>query len=703
MPEVRTADAADPPSPRERSSGAPTESSARPRWALVVVGIVALLAVVAPAPGGRAAIRLRRDAGGHRACLADGDGLRARRAPLRGRAGRPPARDQERRAAGDAVPHRDASNSAGERGLLGVAFDPNFATNHFVYVYYTAATPTVHNRVSRFTANGDVAVAGQRGRDPRARQSLAARRTTTAARSTSARTASSTSPSATTRTAPTRRRSRTCSARCCASTPTARSPRDNPFYGTATGANRAIWALGLRNPFTFAFQPGTGSMFINDVGQNTWEEINDGIAGANYGWPDTEGPTTDPALPQPVFAYGHGSGSTTGCAITGGAFYNPPTVAVPERDYVGRLLLRRLLQRLDPQARPSEREHGRELRHRHREPGRSEGGDDGSLYYLARGSGGGSVFRDRLHGEPGAEHHDAPGEPDRARRAASATFTVAAQRHAAARATSGSATASTSRARPRQDYTLASAAAGGQRRPLPRRRHQQRRHRDQQRGDADRHRRTRRRPPRSPQPPSGTLYSGGQTIIATPARDRPRGRHAAGERLHLAGRLPPRHARRTRSSPPTSGATSGSFTIPTTGDTEANVWYRIHLDGARLAPGSPHSTFRDVLPRTVQLTLATSPAGLSLGSTGSRVATPLTFTRRRRDRAHARRRRRRRRSGGTTYEFVSLVGRRRRGPHDLDARPPTRPTPRRFRADGSVGDAGSPRRTSTTATSPARP
>ncbi|HEX6283927.1 MAG TPA: PQQ-dependent sugar dehydrogenase, partial [Pyrinomonadaceae bacterium] len=54
-------------------------------------------------------------------------------------------------------------NSVGERGLLGVAFDPNYATNRFVYVYYTATTPAVHNRVSRFTANSgneDVAVAG---------------------------------------------------------------------------------------------------------------------------------------------------------------------------------------------------------------------------------------------------------------------------------------------------------------------------------------------------------------------------------------------------------------------------------------------------------------------------------------------------------------------------------------------------------------
>src|SRR5881394_2317048 len=51
-------------------------------------------------------------------------------------------------------------DSSGERGLLGVAFDPNFASNQFVYLYYTATTPAIHNRVSRFTASGDVAVPG---------------------------------------------------------------------------------------------------------------------------------------------------------------------------------------------------------------------------------------------------------------------------------------------------------------------------------------------------------------------------------------------------------------------------------------------------------------------------------------------------------------------------------------------------------------
>ena len=52
-------------------------------------------------------------------------------------------------------------------------------------------------------------------------------------------------------------------------------------------------------------------MFINDVGQSVWEEINDGLAGSNYGWPTTEGTTTNPSFRGPLFVYGHGSTSTT--------------------------------------------------------------------------------------------------------------------------------------------------------------------------------------------------------------------------------------------------------------------------------------------------------------------------------------------------------------------------------------------------------
>src|SRR5689334_16582272 len=51
-------------------------------------------------------------------------------------------------------------NTDGERGLIGVAIDPNFATNNFIYIYYTPSAEPVHNRLSRFTASGNVAASG---------------------------------------------------------------------------------------------------------------------------------------------------------------------------------------------------------------------------------------------------------------------------------------------------------------------------------------------------------------------------------------------------------------------------------------------------------------------------------------------------------------------------------------------------------------
>ncbi|HZJ45085.1 MAG TPA: PQQ-dependent sugar dehydrogenase [Pyrinomonadaceae bacterium] len=110
-------------------------------------------------------------------------------------------------------------------------------------------------------------------------------------------------------------------------------PADNPFFNQATGDNQAIWALGLRNPFTFSVQTGPTRMFINDVGENTWEEINDGIAGSNYGWSICEGFCNPPNanFRDPIFAYANDAQT---CAITGGAFYNPTVVQFPV-EYLG--------------------------------------------------------------------------------------------------------------------------------------------------------------------------------------------------------------------------------------------------------------------------------------------------------------------------------------------------------------------------------
>jgi glucose/arabinose dehydrogenase len=103
-------------------------------------------------------------------------------------------------------------------------------------------------------------------------------------------------------------------------------PTDNPF--AAGGGMPEIWAYGLRNPWRFSFDSLTGDMYIADVGQNQWEEINfqpaDSPGGENYGWVYREGanpfqgtPPADLELVDPVHEYRHG----VGCSVTGGFVY----------------------------------------------------------------------------------------------------------------------------------------------------------------------------------------------------------------------------------------------------------------------------------------------------------------------------------------------------------------------------------------------
>lgn len=104
-------------------------------------------------------------------------------------------------------------------------------------------------------------------------------------------------------------------------------PLDNPFALDPTLAPE-IWALGLRNPWRFSFDRATGDLYIGDVGQNNWEEINFQPAGApggaNYGWviyeANTRYRTDEPtsAVTFPIAVYSHGAGS---CSVTGGYVY----------------------------------------------------------------------------------------------------------------------------------------------------------------------------------------------------------------------------------------------------------------------------------------------------------------------------------------------------------------------------------------------
>lgn len=107
-------------------------------------------------------------------------------------------------------------------------------------------------------------------------------------------------------------------------------PADNPFVGTA-GARGEIWAYGLRNPYRGSFAPD-GRLTIADVGEGTWEEINAGdLKGKNMGWPICEGRCSpaNPAMTDPVFAYRHdgSDGYGAGCAVTGGHVVEDPGLA----------------------------------------------------------------------------------------------------------------------------------------------------------------------------------------------------------------------------------------------------------------------------------------------------------------------------------------------------------------------------------------
>jgi glucose/arabinose dehydrogenase len=212
-------------------------------------------------------------------------------------------------------------NSDGERGLQSIEFDPNFTSNGFVYVYYSTNDATPVNRVSRFTvdnSNPNVALTGSEliliDNIPATRSNhnggalhfgidgLLYISTGDAGVTANSQDLSSLAGKI---------------LRINASNPSNLIPADNPFINTP-GARDEIFALGFRNPFTFNVDPVTGRILVNDVGQSTFEEVNELSTGANYGWPNAEGPDNgNPNFVDPIFFYPR----DVGRSITGGTFY----------------------------------------------------------------------------------------------------------------------------------------------------------------------------------------------------------------------------------------------------------------------------------------------------------------------------------------------------------------------------------------------
>ncbi|HEX5749168.1 MAG TPA: PQQ-dependent sugar dehydrogenase [Archangium sp.] len=505
------------------------------------------------------------------------------------------------------------TDDSGERGLLGVALDPDFPRQPYVYVYYTALTPQVHNRVSRFTANGNQAVPGSEailfelpplGANNHNGGALHFGPGGKLYVAVGDNTRSEQAP-----------RLDSLLGKVLRLEKDGTLPTDNPFYSRTPGSFRAIWALGLRNPYSLAVQPGTGRIFINDVGATRWEELNEGIAGANYGWPDTEGPTTDARYRAPLFAYPHGSGTGAGCAITAGVFYNPAQRQFPP-EYTGRYFFSDYcngwIRTYDPgSGAVAVFATGLSA------PVDLDVGPDGSLYYLDRAEDAVRRIRYSASNEaptltsPPASQTVPPGQP--------ATFTVSA-----------SGTQPLRYQWLREDTELAGQTSPSLTLPSVRP------------SDSGAHFRVRVsndfgsvlsnpvtltvRSNTAPVaafllPVDGTLYGAGNTLAyegrGTDAEDGTLPDSAFTWRVdfHHDGHLHP-------FVPATRGARSGRFTVPERGETAANVWYRIHLRVEDSA-GAVHELFRDVRPRKVKLRMNTEPAGLRVTLDGQPQPAPL--------------------------------------------------------------------------------
>lgn len=239
-------------------------------------------------------------------------------------------------------------DSSGERGLLGIAFDPGYVTpggtERRVYLYYTRdvgnpGTPCAvtgvaegeYNWVVRYRESGGALVDGERVfSGPRV---LATNHQAGTLRFHPDGTlfVSMGDDNSGSAAQPHSRNLADLRGKILRITRDGGVPPDNPFVGQA-GRRPEIWAYGFRNPFRFSIDASGGTVWIGDVGEARWEEVDRGVAGADFGWPCFEASepfrTCDPAPAPgswlaPTYAYGHGGQTppVEGNSITMGPVY----------------------------------------------------------------------------------------------------------------------------------------------------------------------------------------------------------------------------------------------------------------------------------------------------------------------------------------------------------------------------------------------
>jgi glucose/arabinose dehydrogenase/PKD repeat protein len=538
-------------------------------------------------------------------------------------------------------------DSVGERGLLGIAFDPDYlqsAATRWVYLYYTQSMSCAgvgsgsRNRVVRYRESGGVLST---------EESVLEGPTLTTATNHNA---------GTLRFAPDKTLfiSMGDNATGFDSNPLSRDltdlrgkilrvnrdgsiPTDNPFL-QQPGARGEIWAWGLRNPFRFTIDPSNGTPWIGDVGENTWEEIDRGIKGADYGWPCFEGDAPlrtcvplDPTFP--VFVYGHAVGTVpfSGYTVIGGPVYRSGTFPAA---YEGRLFFG---------------DYGAHwIRSATIDPGGNSLSDiqlftdtAGSVVDLVQAPNGCLGYVD-ING-PTVHEICYTGGANRAPTANASAAPASGPAPLTVQFTGSGSTdpdgdtlayswnfgdgGSSTSANPSHTY-----AAGTYSAVLTV---------NDQKGAANSIVAAAPIPivsgnsapvPSIGQPVNGSHYNAGDTIAyAGSATDLEDGAIPASG---LSWTIVFHHD--THTHPflgPIGGVSSGSFTIPTSGETATNVWFRIHLTatdsgsplgaGARLAS----TTYVDVLPNVTTITLAASPAnqGLKVTANATQAVAPTSF------------------------------------------------------------------------------
>jgi glucose/arabinose dehydrogenase len=515
-------------------------------------------------------------------------------------------------------------NANGERGLVGITLDPNFAANQYVYVYYTLASGA-NNRISRLTAAGDVAAAGSEtlvlNLDP---LSTATNHNGGAMHfGLDGKLYVAVGENGNSANAP---NLDSYLGKLLRINADGSVPAGNPFVGSGLSAQRQrVWSYGLRNPFTFTVQPGSGKIFINDVGEGSWEEINNASTGGlNFGWPSSEGYNVRTGQTPPVFAYPHTSGfpDGAGCSITGGTFFTPSATNYPTQ-YVGKYFYQdycgKWINYIDPSSTttpPARAPFALNM------PGDAlalETGPDGNLYYLARGAA--SLYKVVYTASASAPVITTQPANVSAVPGTAATFSVAVTSSTSLSyqwqkngANIAGATGSS--------YTIASvvAADAGQYRVVV----------SNSVGTATSNAATLTvtAPNAAPTaqiltPVNGATYVAGSTIsFSGSATDPEDGTLPASA---FVWQVDLHHDTHVHDGTPFSqGARTGTFVIPNSGELSDNVFYRLILTVTD-AGGRTTTTFRDILPQKSTISLATSPTGLGLTLDGIPRTTPVAI------------------------------------------------------------------------------